>query len=106
MRSYTKNCRDKNSWIHWYVKRIGIKLIRFNFSETKDEFIGKISYIYDVMIMSHYVVKVINPETYTEANLLVTKKEKERIVSGLTNLKQEEWPLFLDQLKGLQYGVN
>jgi len=106
LHTYQTNATSNSSWMKFYVDRLGMKLVAINYQEPQPKFIKKIEYIYDMMLMSYYVVKVVNPEKFSQKDFHTTSLQKRRVVDELTKLSKDEWSLFLDQLKGSQFGLN
>lgn len=107
VKNYIRDCADKSSWIHWYVPRLGIKPVSISFDEpSKEKFLRKVEFIYDLMIMSHFVVKVVNSKAFNQSGLNSLLTEKRSVIKELSSLSSDDWALFRDQLIGSQFGSN
>lgn len=83
-----------------------MKVVHVHYDETRESFIKKVEMIYDMMVMTHHVVKVVNKPAFSQKGLDTLITERKKALIGLHSLSDEEWSLFRDQLRGSQYGLN
>lgn len=106
MASYKRDSVNQASWLTYYVDKVGVKVVKFSLGETRERFLQKLERVYDTMIMSWYVVRVVNPGVFSETHLDNTVNQKKRVTDTIRAFSNSEWILFLDQLKENRYGLN
>jgi len=107
LKNYQDVCVKPEGWIHYYFDKFNLKPQQFLYTENLQKFTLKIEKIVDMMIMSHWIVRVINPEKFSVESLNDTVGQRRKLLNnGLRQVTEEEWLLLRDQLKGLQFGVN